>query len=96
MVSKMKGRSYMRISSPDMEMGQLAKKLGRKEKWVDSRLLATSKTLGFHDFNVSIIRVRHQGKGTFLQAIKIFGHRLLKPGQFKFFLGVSIRIVVVA
>jgi hypothetical protein len=30
----------MDIPPPDLELGQLAKKLGLKEKWMDSRSLA--------------------------------------------------------
>ena len=43
MVGQGKGRGHMHIPLPGMEMGQLTKNLGWKEKWMDSSSLATSK-----------------------------------------------------
>jgi len=40
MVRQRKGGGHMNIPPPGMEMGHLAKKMGWKEKWMDSRSLA--------------------------------------------------------
>jgi hypothetical protein len=44
MVRQRKSGRDMHIPPPGMEMGQLAKKLGWKEKWMDSRSLAMPET----------------------------------------------------